>query len=222
MNIFKNSWDYILKDELKKDYFLNLKKILVREYKLKTVFPKKEDIFNALKYVGFFKVKVVILGQDPYHNENQADGFCFSCLNNFKTPPSLINILKETENDLKIVQPKNKNNLKKWAQQGVLLLNCSLTVVKNKPNSHSKIGWQILTDKIISKLNERNKPIVFFLWGNFAIKKQRLISSTKHLILKAAHPSPFSASKGFFGCRHFSKTNNFLKKTNQTPINWQL
>ena len=189
---------------------------------MKTVFPKKEDIFNALKYVDFFKVKVVILGQDPYHNENQADGLCFSCLNNFKKPPSLANILKETEKDLKITQPKNQNSLKKWAEQGVLLLNCSLTVLKNKPNSHSKLGWQNLTDKIILNLGKRNKPIVFLLWGNFAIKKQRLISSAQHLILTAAHPSPFSAFKGFLGCKHFSKTNEFLKKTNQTPINWQL
>lgn len=222
MNLFKNNWDKILEDEFKKEYFLKLKKFLAREYKLKTVFPKKEDIFNSLKYVDFFKVKVVILGQDPYHNENQADGFCFSCLNNFNPPPSLVNILKETQNDLKITQPKNNSSLKKWAKQGVLLLNCSLTVLKNQPNSHSKIGWQILTDKIIYILGKRNKPIVFLLWGNFAIKKQRLIPFNKHLILKAAHPSPFSAFKGFFGCKHFSKTNEFLKKTNQTPINWQL
>lgn len=222
MNNLKNSWNQILKEEWDKKYFLNLKKIINKEYELKTVFPKKEDIFNALKYADFFKVKVVILGQDPYHNENQADGLCFSCLNKFKAPPSLVNILKETEKDLKITQPKNNNSLKKWAKQGVLLLNCSLTVLKNKPNSHSKLGWQKLTDEIICKLNKKNKPIVFLLWGNFAIKKQRLISSNKHLILKAPHPSPLSAFRGFLGCKHFSKTNKFLKKTNQTPINWQL
>lgn len=222
MDILKNSWKHILKDELKKEYFLNLKKTLIKEYALKTVFPKKKDIFNSLNYVDFFKVKVVILGQDPYYKENQADGLCFSCLNNFKTPPSLANILKETQKDLKITQPKNNNSLKKWANQGVLLLNCSLTVLKNKPNSHSKLGWQILTDKIINILGKRNKPIVFLLWGNFALKKQRLIPFNHHLILKAAHPSPLSAFKGFFGCKHFSKTNEFLKKTNQTPINWQL
>lgn len=222
MAVFNNSWDVLLKEELEKTYFKNLKKILTKEYKEKIVYPKKENILKSLKYVDYENCKVLILGQDPYHNENQADGLSFSVPFNVKPPPSLLNILKETENDLNIIQPKNKGNLSKWAKQGVLLLNASLTVVKNSPNSHSKIGWQIFTNKIISILNKKNTPIVFILWGNFAIKKEILITNTIHLVLKAPHPSPLSANKGFFGCKHFSKTNIFLKKTNQSPINWQL
>lgn len=222
MAIFNNSWDILLEKELEKEYFKNLKKTLIKEYKEKTIYPKKEDIFKSLKYVDFISCKVLILGQDPYHNENQADGFSFSVPLNIKPPPSLLNILKETESDLKITQPKNRACLLKWAKQGVLLLNAILTVVKNSPRSHSKIGWQKFTDTIISILNKKNKPIVFILWGNFAIKKEKLITNKIHLILKASHPSPLSAYKGFFGCKHFSKTNSFLKKTNQTPINWQL
>lgn len=218
----KNDWDLLLKNEWQKQYYLNLRKILIKEYEEKNVFPEKKNIFNALKLTNFKNCKVVILGQDPYHTKRLAEGLSFSVPKNSKIPPSLVNILKETEKDLKIKQPKNFGCLKDWAKQGVLLLNCSLTVVENKPNSHSKIGWQQLTDRIISILNCKNSPLVFLLWGAFAISKQNLIKNKIHLILKAPHPSPLSAFRGFFGCRHFSKTNNFLTKTKQKPIDWKL
>lgn len=217
-----NNWDELLKEEWKKKYYLNLRKILIRDYKTKIVFPKINNIFRALKYVDYFSCKVLILGQDPYHNFGQADGLCFSVPNNVAVPPSLTNILKETETDLKITQPKNKGDLSKWAKQGVLLLNATLTVIKSSPNSHANIGWQQLTDKIIYLLNLKEQPMVFILWGAFAIKKSALIKNKKHLVLTAPHPSPLSAFRGFFGCKHFSKTNEFLKKTNNKPINWQL
>lgn len=222
MVLLNNYWDILLKKEWSKEYYLNLRKILIKEYKEKNVFPEKEKIFNALKFTDFKSCKVVILGQDPYHKRGLADGLSFSVPKNSKIPPSLVNILKETETDLKIKQPKNFGNLKYWANQGVLLLNNVLTVVESKPNSHSKIGWQYLTDKIISILNKKSSPIVFMLWGAFAIGKQKLINNKIHLVLKASHPSPLSAFRGFFGCRHFSKTNKFLIKTRQNPINWQL
>ena len=222
MVFLNNYWDVLLKKEWEKQYYLNLRKILIKEYKEKNIFPQKEKIFNALKLTDFENCKVVILGQDPYYTEGLADGLSFSVSKNSKIPPSLVNILKETEKDLKLKQPKNFGNLESWAQQGVLLLNCSLTVVENKPNSHSKIGWQFLTNKIISFLNKKSTPIVFLLWGSFAINKEQLIDNNIHLILKAPHPSPLSAFKGFFGCRHFSKSNYFLSKTKQKPINWQL
>ncbi len=218
---FNNDWDLLLKDEWQKKYYSNLRKTLIHDYRTKIVFPSMNNIFKALKYVSFSDCKVLILGQDPYHNFGQADGLAFSVANN--TPaPSLINILKETQTDLNIKQPKNKGSLEPWAKQGVLLLNSTLTVIKSKPNSHANIGWQILTDKILSLLNKKTKPMVFILWGAFAIKKKPLIFNKHHLILTAPHPSPLSAFRGFFGCKHFSKTNEFLTKTNNTPINWQL
>ncbi len=222
MSFIGNYWDVLLKDEWKKEYYIKMRKILIDDYKTKKVFPSKSNIFKALKYVDYFKCKVVILGQDPYHQEGQADGLSFSVPSNVPPPPSLLNILKETQTDLKIKQPKNYGNLEKWAKQGVLLLNSSLTVIKSKPNSHSNIGWQKLTDRIISILNQKETPIVFMLWGSFAIKKQSLITNKRHYILKAPHPSPLSAFRGFFGCKHFSKTNIFLKKANEGAINWQL
>lgn len=218
----KNYWDILLKNEWEKQYYLKLRNILIKEYEEKNVFPEKKNIFNALKLTDFKNCKVIILGQDPYHTKGLADGLCFSVPENSKIPPSLVNILKETERDLKIKQPKNFGCLKEWAKKGVLLLNCSLTVVESKPNSHSKIGWQHLTDKIISILNNKKTPIVFLLWGNFAISKQKLINNKIHLVLKSSHPSPLSAFRGFLGCGHFSKTNNFLIKTKQEPINWKL
>ncbi len=218
----KNSWDILLKNEWRKQYYLKLRKILIKEYEEKNVFPERKNIFKALKLTDFKNCKVIILGQDPYHTKGLADGLCFSVPENSKIPPSLVNILKETERDLKIKQPKNFGSLKEWAEKGVLLLNCSLTVVESKPNSHSKIGWQNLTDRIISILNNKKTPIVFLLWGNFAISKQKLITNKIHLILKSSHPSPLSAFRGFLGCGHFSKANNFLIKTKQKPINWKL
>ncbi len=217
-----NSWDILLKEEWSKPYYKNLRNILIKDYQTKEVFPNKYKIFNALKYVDYNSVKVVIIGQDPYHQKGQAHGLSFSVPDGVKLPPSLINILKETETDLNISQPKNFGNLTKWAMQGVLLLNATLTVIENQPNSHANIGWQILTDRIITILNAKPKPVVFLLWGAFAIKKQQLIQNEKHLVLKAPHPSPLSAFRGFFGCKHFSKTNEFLKKQNIIPINWKL
>ncbi|MDU5585027.1 MAG: uracil-DNA glycosylase [Pseudomonas aeruginosa] len=216
-----NDWDEILKDEWKKDYYLNLRKNLIHEYKNHTIYPSMYDIFNALKKVPYKDVKVVILGQDPYHGQGQAHGFSFSVQKGVKTPPSLLNIYKELHDDLGFYIPNN-GNLIKWADQGVLLLNSTLTVRAHQANSHKDIGWSILTDNIIKLLNEREKPIVFILWGKFAQSKENLITNKKHLIIKSAHPSPFAAHRGFFGSKPFSKTNNFLIKNNMSPIDWQI
>lgn len=216
-----NDWDEILKDEWKKDYYLQLRKNLISEYKNHTIYPSMYDIFNALKKVPYKDVKVVILGQDPYHGQGQAHGFSFSVQKGIKTPPSLLNIYKELHYDLGLYIPNN-GNLIKWANQGVLLLNSTLTVRANQANSHKDIGWTILTDNIIKLLNEREKPIVFLLWGKFAQSKESLITNKRHLIIKSAHPSPFAAHRGFFGSKPFSKTNNFLIKNNISPIDWQI
>lgn len=217
-----NSWDNLLKGEWQKNYYKNLRNVLKIDYQTKTVFPDKYSIFKALKFVSLDKCKVVILGQDPYYKKGQADGLSFSVQKGVAIPPSLLNILKETQLDLGLEQPENFGDLSSWAKQGVMLLNASLTVIENRPNSHANIGWQIFTDKIISILNQKKRPIVFMLWGAFALKKSSLITNRKHLILKAPHPSPLSAFRGFFGCKHFSKTNEFLKITRQTPVDWKL
>lgn len=216
-----NDWDEILKDEWKKDYYLNLRKNLIHEYKNHTIYPSMYDIFNALKKVPYKDVKVVILGQDPYHGQGQAHGFSFSVQKGVKTPPSLLNIYKELHDDLGLYIPNN-GNLIKWADQGVLLLNSTLTVRAHQANSHKDIGWSILTDNIIKLLNDREKPIVFLLWGKFAQSKENLITNKRHLIIKSAHPSPFAAHRGFFGSKPFSKTNDFLIKNNMSPIDWQI
>lgn len=216
-----NDWDEILKDEWSKDYYLNLRKNLIHEYKNYTIYPSMYDIFNALRKVPYKDVKVVILGQDPYHGQGQAHGFSFSVQKGVKTPPSLLNIYKEMHDDLGLYIPNN-GNLIKWADQGVLLLNSTLTVRAHQANSHKDIGWSILTDNIIKLLNEREKPIVFLLWGKFAQSKENLITNKRHLIIKSAHPSPFAAHRGFFGSKPFSKTNNFLIKNNMSPIDWQI
>ena len=216
-----NDWDDILKEERKKDYYINLRKKLIYEYKNYTVYPNMYDIFNALKKVSYKDVKVVILGQDPYHGQGQAHGFSFSVKKGIKTPPSLQNIYKELYNDLGLYIPNN-GNLIKWADEGVLLLNSTLTVRAHQANSHKDLGWSILTDNIIKILNNRNKPIVFILWGKFAQSKEELITNDIHLIIKSAHPSPFAAHRGFFGSRPFSKTNEFLQKNNFKPIDWQI
>ena len=216
-----NDWDEILKDEWKKDYYLQLRKNLISEYKNHTIYPSMYDIFNALKKVPYKDVKVVILGQDPYHGQGQAHGFSFSVQKGIKTPPSLLNIYKELHDDLGLYIPNN-GNLIKWANQGVLLLNSTFSVCANQANSHKDIGWTILTDNIIKLLNEREKPIVFLLWGKFAQSKESLITNKRHLIIKSAHPSPFAAHRGFFGSKPFSKTNNFLIKNNISPIDWQI
>ena len=215
--ITKN-WDNILKDEYNKDYFKRLRSFLKEEYSTKICYPKKEEIFNALKYTNYEDVKVVILGQDPYHGENEAHGFCFSVRSTVKRPPSLNNILKELYDDLKIV--RKENELTSWAEQGVLLLNSVLTVVKDTPLSHRGIGWEKFTDSIIKKINEKDSTVVYILWGSYARSKKYLITNPKHYVIESAHPSPLSANKGFFGSKPFSKTNEILIKNNMKPINW--
>ena len=216
-----NDWDALLKEEFEKEYYQNLRKFLVDEYNHYTIYPNMYDIFNALKYTSRDNLKVVILGQDPYHGAGQAHGLCFSVQKGITPPPSLKNIYKELQNDLGCSIPSH-GELTKWAKQGVLLLNTSLTVREGKPNSHSKKGWEILTDKIISLVNEKEEPVVFLLWGRNAHSKETLITNKHHLILKCAHPSPLSAYNGFFGCRHFSKCNAFLKEHNLSTIDWQI
>ena len=216
-----NEWDALLADEFKKDYYLQLRSFLKQEYSTTRIYPPMNDIFNALKTTSYSDVRAVILGQDPYHGAGQAHGMCFSVQDGVAPPPSLINIYKELQSDLGI-EPPNGGNLTKWAQNGVLLLNTVLTVRAGQPNSHKGKGWEILTDKIITLLNERPIPIVFILWGNNAKQKMSFITGKQHLILTAAHPSPFSAQYGFFGCRHFSKTNNFLAENGLKAIDWRL
>lgn len=212
------NWDNVLKDEYNKDYFKRLRSFLKKEYSTKICYPKKEEIFNALKYTNYEDVKVVILGQDPYHCENEAHGFCFSVRNAVRRPPSLNNILKELYDDLKIV--RKENELTSWAEQGVLLLNSVLTVVKDTPLSHRGIGWEEFTDSIIKKINEKDSTVVYILWGSYARSKKYLITNPKHYVIESAHPSPLSANKGFFGSKPFSKTNEILIKNNMKPINW--
>lgn len=215
-------WKEVLKDEFTKDYFLQIVTFIKTEKATgKIIYPPGALIFNAFDKTPFDKVKVVLLGQDPYHNPGQAHGLSFSVPPGIAKPPSLINIFKELQSDLGIA-PSVDGNLEKWATQGVLLLNASLTVRRNEPGSHSKIGWIEFTDAVIKKISEEKKGVVFLLWGRFAQDKQALIDETKHHVLKAAHPSPFSADKGFFGCRHFSKTNEFLVKDGSQPIDWKL
>lgn len=216
-----NDWDLILKEEFNKEYYLNLRKFLAHEYKAYKIHPDMYDIFNALKYTAYENVKVVLLGQDPYHGVNQAHGLCFSVQKGVALPPSLKNIFKELNEDLGCRIPSH-GNLTKWANEGVLMLNTVLTVREGNANSHANKGWEKLTDSIIYKLNERKEPIVFLLWGRNAQSKINLITNPNHLILKCAHPSPLSAYNGFYGCRHFSKTNEFLIKNGLKPIDWQI
>ena len=214
-----NSWDQILKEDFESESYLKLREFLIQEYKTHTVYPDAHDLFNALKYTPYENVKAVILGQDPYYNPGQAHGLCFSVKPGVETPKSLINIFKEIEDDVGI---KNTSPyLVPWAEEGVLLLNTVLSVRAHEPQSHTNKGWEVLTDSIIKKLNDRDKPIVFLLWGAPARKKKVLIDTNKHLVLECAHPSPLSAYNGFFGCRHFSKTNAFLEKNGIKPINWR-
>lgn len=216
-----NSWDDLLKDEFQKDYYLKLRQFLIGEYKNHTVYPDMHDIFNALVNTPYEDVKVVILGQDPYHEPGQAHGMCFSVKPGVKTPPSLVNIYKELKDDLGI-EPHSGGYLMKWAKQGVLLMNTCLTVREHQAGSHRNKGWEILTDKIIELLNRREKPMVFILWGANAKSKIPLITGKQHLILTGAHPSPLSAYNGFFGGRYFSRANEFLVSTGQEPIDWNL
>ena len=216
-----NKWDEILKEELKKDYFVDLMDFVKGEYKTKTIYPKQSEVFNAFRYTDFDNVKVVILGQDPYHGPNQAEGLSFSVSNEVLKPPSLKNIFKELESDLNIPFPKH-NSLKPWAKEGVLLLNAVLTVEEHKPTSHKDKGWEIFTDDIIKIVNKKETPVVFILWGAYARKKKSLITNPIHLVIESAHPSPFSAYNGFFGSKPFSKTNEFLRKNKIKEIDWRV
>ena len=215
-----NDWDEKLKIIWESDGFKRFLKVINNEYQ-KKIYPPKKYIFNALKLTPYNKVKVVIVGQDPYHGEGEAHGLSFSVLKGVKIPPSLKNIYKELESDLKI-KPCPYGDLTLWAKEGVLMLNAVLTVEKDKPASHRNIGWERLTDYIIKILNEKEEPVVFILWGNFAKEKAKYITNPNHLIITSAHPSPFSANYGFFGSRPFSRTNEFLKEKNLEPINWDL
>ena len=216
-----NAWDDKLKEEYKKEYFTELMNFIKKEYNNKTIYPKQNEVFNAFRYTDFDNVKVVILGQDPYHGPNQAEGLSFSVSDDVLKPPSLKNIFKELESDLGIPFPKH-NSLKPWAKQGVLLLNAVLTVEEHKPASHKGKGWEIFTDDVIEVLNKREKPIVFILWGAFARSKKSLITNKQHYIIESAHPSPFSARNGFFGSKPFSKTNEFLRKKGLKEIDWSV
>lgn len=216
-----NDWDQKLEVLKTSEGFKNFLNLIDNEYAKKTIYPPKNYVFNALKLTPYSNVKVVIVGQDPYHGEGEAHGLSFSVQKGIKLPPSLRNIYQELYSDLNIT-PAVDGDLTKWAEEGVLLLNAVLTVEKDKPASHKNLGWEKLTDYIIKVLNNKETPIVFILWGNFAKEKQKLITNPKHLVLTSAHPSPFSARYGFFGSKPFSKTNEFLIKTNQKQIDWDL
>lgn len=213
-----NEWDKVLLDIISSDYFKDLMERIDEEYKTKTIYPSKENLFKALINTDYNDVKVVIVGQDPYHGEGEAMGLSFSVNEGIKLPPSLKNIYKELFEDIGVT--RLSGDLSDWTKQGVLLLNSTLTVVKDTPASHAKIGWDKFTDEIIKKVNEKETPVVFILWGNFAKTKKELITNPKHLVIESAHPSPFSARNGFFGSKPFSKTNEFLKKNNQEEIKW--
>ena len=217
----EESWKAVLSDEFNKDYFLKLKQFLLDEKKRPAIYPNGKDIFNAFNYTPFAKVKVVILGQDPYHGNGQAHGLSFSVPKGIKPPPSLKNIFKELHGDLNFEIP-NHGDLTTWAQQGVLLLNATLTVRAKQAASHQKKGWEQFTNRVIKEISDKKEGVVFLLWGRFAQDKKVLIDSTRHHILTAPHPSPFSAHSGFFGCKHFSKTNYLLSQQNQDSINWQI
>lgn len=218
---FNNSWDILLKDEFGKPYYLNLRKFLVQEYKTQTIYPNMNDIFNALKYTDYKDVKVVMLGQDPYHQPNQAHGLCFSVKKGVKAPPSLQNMYKEIYAEYGYPIPDH-GELTYWAEQGVLMLNTVLTVRESQPNSHKGMGWEVFTDNIISLLNQRPEPMAFLLWGANARAKKKLITNPNHLVLESAHPSPLSAYNGFFGNNHFKKANEFLKSKGLIEIDWQI
>ena len=216
-----NNWDTLLKNEYDKEYFKKLQNFVIEEYKNKTIYPKMSEIFKAFIETDYNSVKVVILGQDPYHGENEAEGLSFSVKKGIKKPPSLVNIFTELKNDLGYDIPIN-GSLLPWAKQGVLLLNTTLTVIKDNPRSHSGRGWETFTDEVIKIINNKNTPVVFILWGSDARSKKKIITNKIHYIIESAHPSPLSAYRGFFGSKPFSKTNEFLIKNNIKPIEWQI
>jgi len=221
MEIFHNDWAGLLDDELKQPYYQELRQFLISEYRSRQIFPDMYAIFNALHYTSYADTKVVILGQDPYHGDGQAHGLSFSVLPGVEPPPSLLNIFQELSTDLGCTIPNN-GCLKPWAEQGVLLLNTVLTVRAHQAGSHQGKGWEHFTDKIINLLNEREKPLAFILWGAPARRKKAMITNPRHFIVESPHPSPLSAYRGFFGSRPFSRVNEFLQRTGQSPINWQL
>lgn len=221
MKIFRNDWAELLEAELQKPYYLELRQFLIGEYRAKKIYPNAYDIFNALHLTGYAATKVVILGQDPYHEPGQAHGLSFSVLPDVPPPPSLVNIFKELREDLGCKIPNN-GCLKFWAEQGVLLLNAVLTVRAHAANSHKGKGWEIFTNRIIELLNERERPVAFILWGNYARAKKSMITNPRHFVVESAHPSPLSASNGFFGSRPFSKVNAFLAANGEAPIDWQI
>ncbi len=214
-------WDEILKEETEKEYFQNLIQMIEKEYQEKTIYPRKTEIFKAFRNTPYQNTRVVILGQDPYHGENQAEGLSFSVKEGIRKPPSLNNIFKELHDDLGYEIPTT-GCLVPWTKEGVLLLNTVLTVVANRPASHKGLGWETFTDKVIEKLNEKETPIVFILWGSFARSKKKYITNPIHCIIESSHPSPYSAYDGFFGSKPFSKANKFLKENNLSPINWEI
>ena len=216
-----NSWDLVLKDIFESDKYTNLMEFLNSEYNERIIYPTFDNIYTALKLTDFNDVKVVVIGQDPYHEPNQAHGLAFSVLDGIKLPPSLKNIYKEIEADLGI-KMSNSGNLTNWANQGVLLLNNVLTVRAHEANSHKKKGWEFVTDSIVKKLNDREEQIIFVFWGNNAKSKEALVTNPNHVVLKAPHPSPLSAYHGFFGCKHFSMINDILDKNGLEEINWQI
>ena len=216
-----NDWDKLLKNEFESEYYLSLREFLKREYSSVRIYPPMDDIYNALRYTSYDRARVVILGQDPYHGAGQAHGLCFSVKKGIPHPPSLKNIFKELQDEYGIIPPES-GELVGWAKQGVLLLNTTLTVREGRPQSHKGQGWERLTDKIISLMNEKMRPVVFMLWGGNARSKKALINSQAHLILECAHPSPLSAYAGFFGCGHFIKANDFLISRGETPIDWSM
>ena len=216
--MINKKWDVVLKDEFKKEYFKNLGIFVKKEYKTKTIFPPYQNIFDALRFTDYDEVKVVILGQDPYHGLGEAHGLSFSVREGVAMPPSLQNILKELYNDIGI--KRNKSDLTDWAKEGVLLLNSIMTVEKDKPLSHKNKGWEIFTDTVISKLNDRDDPVIFVLWGSFARSKKELINNKQHKIIESVHPSPLSANRGFFGSKPFSKINKYLKDMSKEEIKW--
>ncbi|MBT2256325.1 uracil-DNA glycosylase [Priestia megaterium] len=221
MSILKNDWAPLLEEEFQKDYYIQLREFLVDEYNHHTIYPDKYDIFNALHYTDYKNVKVVILGQDPYHGPNQAHGLSFSVQPGVKTPPSLVNIYKELKNEMDYHIPNN-GYLVKWAEQGILLLNTVLTVRRGEANSHKGKGWEQLTDRIIELVAQKEEPVVFLLWGKHAQAKKELIHHSHHLILESPHPSPFSANRGFFGNNHFQRANEFLFQHGRQSIDWQI
>ena len=216
-----NDWDELLESEFKQEYYLRLRAKLKLEYRSGAVYPPAQEIFSALRLTAYQAVRVVILGQDPYHGPGQAHGLAFSVPHGVLAPPSLLNILREVQTDCGFAPPTH-GCLDAWTSQGVLLLNAVLTVRKNLPTSHAKLGWEQFTDRVVELLNARSAPMVFLLWGNYAKAKGQLVTNSRHLVLTAAHPSPLSAHRGFFGCRHFSQANAFLFKTGQQPVDWRL